>query len=89
MPVSSLAPISVAIHSAVLGPAGIGEEVTLIADVPEGYAVQWQYSADGGITAADIEGAVFSTYTFVLTEENMDYLYRVRVTRIVAADDQQ
>ena len=69
------------IHSSADGAAEIDDEITLSVEIPEGYAVQWQYTPDEGLTVKDIEGATLPEYTFVLTEENIGYLYRVRIYR--------
>ena len=76
----------VVIHSSAGGMAQIGDEITLSVMIPEGYAVQWQFTPDEGVTVADIEGAVQSSYTFVLTKENMGYCYRVWLHRMPAEE---
>jgi hypothetical protein len=70
-------------------PAGMavysGTEITLTA-VPAGFgdvqlAYQWQYSTDGE-NWTDIEGATKKTYTYIITEENAIYRYRVYVNAV-------
>lgn len=72
----------VIIRSSVAGVARVGDEITLSVTIPEGYAIQWQFTPDAGKTVLDIEGAILSDYSFVLTSENMDYRYRVCVYQI-------
>lgn len=57
------------------------EEVTLWAiliDVPENHYIEWEYSEDCEHWTA-IEGEHETTYLFVITPENMNYWWRVRV----------
>ena len=41
---------------------------------------QWQVSYDDGITYEDISNETNTTYTFIVTEENVNNYYRVMVT---------
>ena len=44
------------------------------------YQMQWQYSADGGATILDVEGANDYQYSYPITIENAHYLWRLSVT---------
>ena len=61
-----------------------GTEVILTADVsghaPDLYTVQWQYSNDNGQTVFDAEDGNALEYRYVITEENKDYIWRVKIT---------
>ena len=58
-----------------------GEPVTLkcqMVEIPEPYAIQWQYDrGDGEWVDIDCREEL---YSFVLTEENADFAYRVVVS---------
>ena len=63
-----------------------GTEITLTAVIepydPETMLIQWQYSADGGRTAEDLQGENGLSYSFIRDDDNADLQWRVSVTRI-------
>ena len=59
-----------------------GDQVTLAASIPQELAdanIQWQVKVPGG-DWQDGEGASGATYTLTVSEENVDNLWRVRLT---------
>lgn len=52
---------------------------TLIGFENDLYALQWQYTPDGGLTVLDADGANELTYSYVVSAENAAYLWRVQV----------
>ena len=59
-----------------------GDQVTLAASIPQELAdanIQWQVKVPGG-DWQDVEGAYGATYTLTVSEENVDNLWRVRLT---------
>ena len=59
-------------------------KLSAVVNDPEGrtYAFQWQESEDGGETYADMEDATASELDVLLTDENIEHLWRVRVQAI-------
>ena len=68
-----------------------GTEVTLTAQLEgfenDQYVIQWQYTPDGGTTVFDADGANEENYTFFLNEQNVGYMWRIRVTLLNASED--
>ena len=65
-------------------PTYYGEEVTIVAILinfrpDDEYTFQWEYSPDEGETWFEISGEIYQTYTFIITEENCNFHWRVRV----------
>ena len=59
-----------------------GDQVTLAASIPQELAdanIQWQVKVPGG-DWQDVEGAYGATYTLTVSDENVDNLWRVRLT---------
>ena len=50
------------------------------------YALQWQYSPDGGETVYDVEGATELTYRYVADEASLGYVWRLSVILLDPAD---
>ena len=72
-------PLTVTVTVSCDGPFEPGALITLRARVSdENYqgAVLWQYSADGGATVCDVEGAEGPEYSFFLDEINRTYWWR-------------
>ena len=44
------------------------------------YTMQWQYTPDMGETIVDVPGANDTQYSFPITIENAEYLWRLSVT---------
>ena len=77
---------TVALYSNVDGLEAIyeGTEITLTAELTgfenDLYAIKWQYSADGGATFVDIEGAGGLQYSFVINDENAAYFWKINIS---------
>ena len=72
-------PLTVTVTASCEGPYRPGARITLRARVSdENYqgTIQWQYSADGGLTVCDVEDAEGAEYTFFLDEVNIAYWWR-------------
>lgn len=52
---------------------------TLVGFENDLYALQWQYTPDGGLTVLDADSASELTYSYVVNAENAAYLWRVQV----------
>lgn len=63
-----------------------GDEITLYANLigfeDDLYTLQWQYTKDGGATVCNIDGANDLTYSFIINDENVTWLWRICVTII-------
>lgn len=70
------------------GTLHFGTEIILTAHAApsDNVRYQWQYSPDGGETVITIEGATESVYSYVLTPENQNYVWRVMVTKVQAEE---
>ena len=68
--------LSVTITVSCDGPFGPGALITLHAQVSDDSrqgVIRWQYSADGGLTVLDVEGAEGPEYSFFLDENNRNW----------------
>ena len=73
------APLSVSITVSCDGPFEPGALITLHAQVSDDSrqgVIRWQYSADGGQTVLDVEGAEGPEYSFFLDENNRNWWWR-------------
>ncbi|MDO5435211.1 MAG: hypothetical protein Q4G19_02470, partial [Clostridia bacterium] len=61
----------------------IGMLITISAELKgfenDTYILQWQYSPDRGVTAFDIPGANDLSYSYYLSRQNAEYVYRLVV----------
>ena len=84
------APMTVRVEMSVDGTASYGAEITLTAEIlgcePGEVIIRWQYSPDGGETVVTVPEADGMVYSFILSEENMGYLWRAVVIPIAPTE---
>ncbi len=61
------------------GKIHIGDKVILVAQTEEDVQFQWQFSVDDGATWNDINGANGKTMDFVVSNENANNMWRVKI----------
>ena len=75
----------VSISASYYGDLHYGTEITLratLTDFDEEYAIEWQYSTDGGATFRTVDGAEGYSFDYILDEQNISYIWRAMARSI-------